>query len=168
MKTMGSYIVLSFFAAQLINYFDYSNMGTILATSGADFLKSIHLVGLPLLLAFILLTAFINLFMGSASAKWTLLSPIFTPMFYELKIAPVATLMAYRIADSTTNIISPLMSYFAMILVFMKRYDEDSGIGTLISIMIVYSGVFLVTWTLLFSIWYLLGWPLGPGAPIVF
>ena len=143
-------------------------MGTILATSGADFLKSIHLVGLPLLLAFILLTAFINLFMGSASAKWTLLSPIFTPMFYELNIAPEATLMAYRIADSTTNIISPLMSYFAMILVFMKRYDEDSGIGTLISIMIVYSGIFLVTWTLLFSIWYLLGWPLGPGAPIVF
>lgn len=168
MKTMGSYIVLSFFAAQLINYFDYSNMGTILATTGADFLKSIRLVGLPLLLAFILLTAFINLFMGSASAKWTLLSPIFTPMFYELKIAPEATLMAYRIADSTTNIISPLMSYFAMILVFMKRYDEDSGIGTLISIMIVYSGVFLASWALLFAVWYLFGWPLGPGAPIVF
>lgn len=168
MKTMGSYIVLSFFAAQLINYFDYSNMGTILATTGADFLKSIRLVGLPLLLAFILLTAFINLFMGSASAKWTLLSPIFTPMFYELKIAPEATLMAYRIADSTTNIISPLMSYFAMILVFMKRYDEDSGIGTLISIMIVYSGVFLAIWALLFAVWYLFGWPLGPGAPIVF
>src|SRR5699024_12253709 len=99
---------------------------------------------LPLLLAFILLTAFINLFMGSASAKWTLLSPIFTPMFYGLNIAPEATLMAYRIADSTTNIISPLMSYFAMILVFMKRYDEDSGIGTLISIMIVYSVIFVV------------------------
>ena len=168
MKTMGSYIVLSFFAAQLINYFDYSNMGTILSTTGADFLKSINLVGLPILLGFILLTAIINLFMGSASAKWTLLSPIFTPMFYELNITPEATLMAYRIADSTTNIISPLMSYFAMILVFMKRYDKDSGIGTLISIMVIYSIAFLVSWILLFSGWYLFELPLGPGAPIIF
>src|SRR5699024_3575439 len=103
MKTMGSYIVLSFFAAQLINYFDYSNMGTILATSGADFLKSIHLVGLPLLLAFILLTAFINLFMGSASAKWTLLSLFFTPMFYEFILAPEVTLIAFRFDDWTTK-----------------------------------------------------------------
>lgn len=112
--------------------------------------------------------AVINLFIGSASAKWTLLSPIFSPMFYELQIAPEATLVAYRIADSATNIISPLMSYFTMILVFMKRYDKDSGIGTLISIMIVYSSIFLITWILLFAVWYILGLPLGPGAPIVF
>lgn len=136
----------------------------ILAKNGADFLKSIRLTGLPVLIAFILLTAVINLFIGSASTKWTLLSPI----FYELQIAPEATLIAYRIADSATDIISPLMSYFAMILVFMKRYDRDSGIGTLISIMIVYSGIFLVAWILLFSAWYLLGLPLGPGAPIIF
>lgn len=168
MRTMGGYIVLTFFAAQLINYFNYSNMGMILAKNGADFLQSIRLTGLPVLIAFILLTAVINLFIGSASAKWTLLSPIFSPMFYELQIAPEATLIAYRIADSATNIISPLMSYFAMILVFMKRYDKDSGIGTLISIMVVYSGIFLITWILLFAAWYLLGLPLGPGAPIVF
>lgn len=168
MRTMGGYIVLTFFASQLINYFNYSNMGMILAKNGADFLKSIRLTGLPVLIAFILLTAIINLFIGSASAKWTLLSPIFSPMFYELQIAPEATLMAYRIADSATNIISPLMSYFAMILVFMKRYDKNSGIGTLISIMIVYSGIFLITWILLFSAWYLLGLPLGPGAAIIF
>lgn len=168
MRTMGGYIVLTFFASQLINYFNYSNMGMILAKNGADFLESIRLTGLPVLIAFILLTAMINLFIGSASAKWTLLSPIFSPMFYELQIAPEATLIAYRIADSATNIISPLMSYFAMILVFMKRYDKDSGIGTLISIMVVYSGIFLVTWILLFAVWYLLGLPLGPGAPIVF
>jgi len=168
MKTMASYIVLAFFASQLIDYFSYSNMGTILATTGADFLESINLIGLPLLLGFIVLTAIINLFMGSASAKWTLLSPIFTPMFYELNITPEATLMAYRIADSTTNIISPLMSYFAMIIVFMERYDEDAGIGTLISIMVIYSGIFLATWVVLFTVWYLLGLPLGPGAPIIF
>src|SRR5699024_4137867 len=160
MKTMGRYIVLSLFAAQLSNYFDYSNMGTILATSVSDCLKSIHLVGLSLLLAFILLSAFIYLFMWSDSAKWTLLSPIFTPIFYELNIAPEATLMAYRIEDSTTNIISPLMSYYAMILVFMKSYDEDYGIGTLIAIMSVDSRIFLVVWILLISMLYLLGWPL--------
>lgn len=168
MRTMGGYIVLTFFASQLINYFNYSNMGMILAKNGADFLKSIRLTGLPVLIAFILLTAVINLFIGSASAKWTLLSPIFSPMFYELQIAPEATLIAYRIADSATNIVSPLMSYFAMILVFMKRYDKDSGIGTLISIMVVYSGIFLITWIVLFAAWYLLGLPLGPGAPVVF
>lgn len=167
MRTMGGYIVLTFFASQLINYFNYSNMGMILAKNGANFLESIRLVGLPLLLAFILLTALINLFIGSASAKWTLLSPIFSPMFYELNIAPEATLVAYRIADSTTNIISPLMSYFAMILVFMKKYDRNSGIGTLISIMIVYSGIFLLSWIILFTIWFALGLPLGPGSPII-
>lgn len=167
MRGMGGYIVLTFFAAQLINYFNYSNMGMILAKNGADFLKAIHLTGLPVLIAFIALTAVINLFIGSASAKWTLLSPIFSPMFYELNIAPETTLIAYRIADSATNIISPLMSYFAMILVFMKRYDRNSGIGTLISIMIVYSGIFLIAWAFLFTAWYLLGLPLGPGAPIL-
>ncbi len=167
MRTMGGYIVLTFFASQLINYFNYSNMGMIMAKNGADFLKSIQLTGLPLLIAFILLTAIINLFIGSASAKWTLLSPIFSPMFYEIGIAPEATLVAYRIADSATNIISPLMSYFAMILVFMKKYDRNSGIGTLISIMIVYSGIFLVSWILLFSLWFMLGLPLGPGAQIL-
>ncbi len=168
MSTMGGYIVLTFFASQLINYFNYSNMGMILAKNGADFLQSIRLTGLPLLIGFILLTAIINLFIGSASAKWTLLSPIFSPMFYELQIAPEATLIAYRIADSATNIISPLMSYFAMILVFMKRYDRNSGIGTLISMMIVYSGIFLVAWVALFAVWYILGLPLGPGAQILF
>ena len=167
MKTMAGYIVLTFFASQLINYFNYSNIGIIMAKNGADFLKSIHLTGLPLLIAFVFLTAFINLFMGSASAKWTLLSPIFSPMFYELQIAPEATLVAYRIADSATNVISPLMSYFAMILVFMKRYDKDSGIGTLISMMIVYSVSFLIAWILLFAIWFVFDLPLGPGAQMI-
>lgn len=167
MRTMAGYIVLTFFASQLINYFNYSNIGIIMAKNGADFLKSIHLTGLPLLVAFIFFTAIINLFMGSASAKWTLLSPIFSPMFYELQIAPEATLVAYRIADSATNVVSPLMSYFAMILVFMKQYDKDSGIGTLISMMIVYSITFLISWVILFSIWFVLGLPLGPGVQMI-
>lgn len=168
MSSMGAYIVLAFFAAQLINYFNYTNLGTIIAVAGANFLESISLTGIPLILGFVLVAAFINLFIGSASAKWAILSPIFTPMFYNLNLTPEMTLMAYRIADSTTNIISPLMNYFAMVIVFTQRYDKDSGIGTLISSMLIYSITFLITWTILLIIWYLLGLPLGPNAPIAF
>lgn len=167
MGSMGSYIVLAFFASQLINYFNYTNLGTILAVSGANFLESINLTGIPLIFGFILVTAFINLFIGSASAKWAILAPIFTPMFYNLNITPEMTLMAYRVADSSTNIISPLMSYFAMIIVFAQRYDEESGIGTLISTMLVYSMTFLAVWTVLLLIWFAFGLPLGPAAPLV-
>lgn len=167
MNTLSGYLVLAFFASQLINYFKYSNIGMLIAKNGADLLRSVNLIGLPVLISFIIFAAFTNLFMGSASAKWTILSPVFSTMFYELGIAPEATLIAYRIADSTTNVISPLMSYFAMILVFMKRYDEDSGLGTLISTMLIYSMAFLASWIVLFSVWYFFGWPLGPGSPII-
>lgn len=166
MSSMGAYIVLAFFAAQLINYFNFTNLGTILAISGANFLESINLTGIPLIFGFILVSAFINLFIGSASAKWAILAPIFTPMFYNLNITPEMTLMAYRIADSSTNIISPLMSYFAMIIVFAQRYDEDSGIGTLVSTMLIYSITFLAVWTVLLLIWFAFGLPLGPGASL--
>lgn len=163
---MGGYLVLAFFAAQFINYFSYTNLGTILSVSGADLLEAIGFVGLPLILGFILVTAFINMFVGSASAKWAIMAPIFIPMLYELNISPEMTMMAYRIADSSTNIISPLMSYFAMIIVFAQRYDKESGIGTLISTMLSYSIAFLFSWSLLLVIWYYLGLPLGPGAPV--
>lgn len=166
MSSMGGYLVLAFFAAQFINYFSYTNLGLILAVSGAEFLEAIGFVGLPLILAFIIVTAFLNLFIGSASAKWAIMAPVFAPMLFEVNIAPEMTLMAYRIADSSTNIISPLMSYFAMILVFAKRYDEKSGLGTIISTMLSYSIAFLISWTLLLVIWYMIGLPLGPGAQI--
>ncbi|MCC5889036.1 MAG: AbgT family transporter [Alkalibacterium sp.] len=167
MASMGGYLVLAFFAAQFINYFSFTNLGLILSVNGANFLESIGFVGLPLILAFILVTAFLNLFIGSASAKWAIMAPIFAPMLYEVNIAPEMTLMAYRIADSSTNIISPLMSYFAMILVFAKRYDEESGLGTIISTMLSYSIAFLITWSLLLVLWYFTGLPLGPGAEII-
>lgn len=166
MSSMGGYLVLAFFAAQFINYFAYTNLGFILAVSGADFLEAIGFVGLPLILAFILVTAFINLFMGSASAKWAIMGPVFAPMLFEVNIAPEMTLMAYRIADSSSNVISPLMSYFAMILVFAQRYDKKSGLGTIISTMLSYTIAFLIAWSLLLVIWYVLGLPLGPGAPV--
>lgn len=166
MRAMSGFIVMAFFAAQLIAYFSYTNLGIILAHSGASFLKNNNISGIPLILAFILFSGFINLFIGSASAKWAILAPIFVPMFIAINLSPEMTQMAYRIADSSTNIISPLMNYFAMILVFMQRYDKKSGIGTLISTMLPYSMAFLVFWTLLLLVWYALNLPLGPGAPI--
>nr|WP_275975499.1 AbgT family transporter [Tetragenococcus halophilus] len=166
MSSMGNYIVLAFFAAQLIDYFEFTNLGTILAVSGADLLESIHLTGLPLVLGFIVVAGFINLFIGSASAKWAILAPIFAPMLYNLDIAPEMTLIAYRIADSSTNVISPLLNYFPMILIFAQRYDNKAGIGTLVSTMLAYSMAFLVTWSLLLVIWFLFELPIGPGASI--
>ncbi|WP_080145632.1 AbgT family transporter [Marinilactibacillus piezotolerans] len=167
MSSMGGYLVLAFFAAQFIDYFAYTNLGYIIASNGAALLENIGFVGLPLILAFILFTAFINLFMGSASAKWAIMAPIFVPMLFTLNISPEMTLMAYRIADSSSNVISPLMSYFAMILVFAQRYDKNSGLGTIISTMIYYTVSFLIAWSVLLVIWYSIGLPLGPNAPSV-
>lgn len=164
MKSMGGYLVLSFFAAQFVSYFGKSNLGLILSVKGAELLESIGFTGLPLIIAFILISAFINLFMGSASAKWAIMAPIFVPMMFRLGLSPELTQAAYRIGDSSTNIISPLMSYFAMIVVFAKRYDKDSGIGTIISTMLPYSVVFLIGWTLMMIVWFALRLPLGPGA----
>ncbi|WP_432667698.1 AbgT family transporter [Wukongibacter baidiensis] len=164
MATMGGYLVLSFFAAQFIKYFSYTNLGIILAVSGANFLKAIGFTGLPLIIGFILVAGVINLFIGSASAKWGIMAPVFVPMMYQLGFTPEFTQLAYRIGDSTTNIISPLMSYFAVIVVFAQKYDEDTGIGTLISTMVPYSIMFLLGWTLLLVLWYFLGWPIGPDA----
>lgn len=164
MKSMGAYLVLVFFAAQFVAYFSTTNLGLILSFQGAEFLRSINFVGFPLVVAFVLLSAFLNLFMGSASAKWAIMAPIFIPMMMELGFAPEFTQLAYRVADSTTNIITPLMPYFAMIVVFAKRYDKKSGIGTLISTMLPYSMIFLVGWILLLALFYFAGLPIGPGA----
>ncbi|MGL5478717.1 MAG: AbgT family transporter [Clostridium sp.] len=164
MASMGGYIVLVFFAAQFVAYFNYTKIGTVVAVNGADFLKNIGLTGVPLIIAFIAVSAFINLFMGSASAKWAIMAPVFIPMFMDLGYTPELIQMAYRIGDSSTNIISPLMTYFALIVAFAEVYDEDTGIGTLISTMVPYSIGFLICWSILLVAWFLLGLPLGPGA----
>ncbi|MGL5752785.1 MAG: AbgT family transporter [Paraclostridium sp.] len=161
MSSMGGYLCLAFVASQFIAYFNYTNLGTIIAVSGADFLQSINVGPIPLLLGFILITGFINLFMGSASAKWAIMAPVFIPMFMRLDIDPAVVQTAYRIADSTTNIISPLMSYFAMVIVFMQTYKKDTGIGTVISLMLPYCVTFLIGWSVLFVIWMLIGIPVG-------
>jgi aminobenzoyl-glutamate transport protein len=162
--TMGGYLALAFAAAQFIAYFTFTNLGTVLAVKGAAGLQAIGFTGFPLIIAFILVTAFINLFMGSASAKWAIMAPIFVPMLMRVGYSPEFTQIAYRIGDSTTNIISPLMSYFAVTVAFAQKYEKDTGLGTLISLMVPYSLIFLIGWTLLLAVWFVLGLPLGPDA----
>lgn len=164
MSSMGSYLVLAFVAAQFVTFFTWTNLGTILAVKGAEFLKAAGMTGVPLILGFIIVTAFINLFIGSASAKWAIMAPIFVPMLMQIGFSPEMTQVAYRIGDSTTNIISPLMSYFAIVIAFANKYDEDIGIGTLVSTMLPFSMTFLVGWSILLIIWMITGLPIGPGA----
>lgn len=166
MSTLATYIVLVFFAAQFVYFFRYSNLGLILAIDGAQFLKNIGLTGIPLIVAFVLLSAFINLFMGSASAKWAIMAPVFIPMFMLLGYHPALTQAAFRIGDSVTNLITPMMSYFALIVAFAQKYDEEYGIGTIISTMIPYTVIFTIAWSMLLIVWMLLGLPLGPDGPL--
>lgn len=166
MKGLASYIVLVFFAAQFIYWFNYSNLGLILAINGADFLKGIGFTGLPLIICFILLSAFLNMFMGSASAKWAILAPVFIPMFMLLDFHPGLTQASFRIGDSVTNVITPMMSYFALIVTYAQRYDEKYGIGTIISLMIPYTVFFLLAWIVIITIWVITGLPLGFDGPL--
>ena len=161
---LSSFIVLIFFAAQFNSAFEYSKMGIVLSVKGAQALQNIGLVGLPLLILFILLTAFINIFIAVDSAKWAMMAPIFVPMFMRLGISPEMTQLAYRIGDSTTNIIAPLMPFFVLTVAFFQKYDKKAGIGSVVSTMLPYSIGFLISWILLFVVWYLIGLPIGPGA----
>ena len=161
---MGGYIALVFFAAQFVAFFSFSNLGAMTSAAGANVLKATGFTGVPLILCFAVLVAFLNLFVGSASAKWALLAPIFVPMFMRLGYTPEFTQLVYRIGDSATNIITPLMPYFAMMLVFMQRYEKKAKLGTLIAYMLPYSIVFFVGWCLLLTVWMLLGLPIGIGA----
>ncbi|MEE4294251.1 MAG: AbgT family transporter, partial [Xanthomonadales bacterium] len=144
MSTLGGYMVLVFFAAQFVAFFNWTNLGLIFAVEGAQVLKSAGLHQVPLLLSFILLSAIINLVMGSASAKWALMAPVFIPMFMLLGYPPELIQIAYRVGDSVTNVISPMMSYFALIIAFVQRYVSKAGIGTLVSLMLPYSITFLI------------------------
>ncbi|MGD1712195.1 AbgT family transporter [Hydrocoleum sp. CS-953] len=166
MSIMGYYIALSFFAAQFVAYFNWTNLGIILAINGANFLKATGFTGLPLLISFIIVSGLINLFFASASSKWTMIAPIFVPMLMLVGYSPEFTQMAYRIGDSTTNIITPLMGYFPIIVAFAQRYDKNAGMGTLIATMLPYSLAFLLSWSALFIFWFIFGIPIGPGATI--
>lgn len=168
MSGMGGYIVLVFFAAQFVYFFNYSNLGIIFAIKGAHGLQTIGLTGITLIVAFVLLSAFINLFMGSASAKWAIMAPVFIPMLMLIDppYHPGLTQAAFRIGDSVTNLITPMMSYFALIVTFAQKYDEKYGIGTIISTMLPYTVLLTLGWILLLVIWMIIGIPLGPDGPL--
>jgi aminobenzoyl-glutamate transport protein len=163
MKDMAGYIVLIFAIAQFISYFNWSNIGTWVAVNGAEILKEINFTGIWLIIGYILFTATLNFLITSGSAKWALEAPVFIPMFMQLGYSPAFTQAAYRIADSSTNIVTPLMPYMVIILAFMQKYDKKAGVGTFISLMIPYSAAFLFTWIILILIFYYAGIPFGPG-----
>lgn len=164
MATMAPYLVMVFFASQFITLFNFSNIGLIMAVKGSTFLKALGLGPVPLMLGFILLTVVLDLVIGSASAKWALMAPIFVPMFMLLGITPELTQASYRVADSVVNIISPLMSYFPLILAFAVKYDPKAKVGTVIALMLPYSIGFLIFWSVMLFTWMTLDLPLGPGA----
>lgn len=166
MSHMGSYIVLVFFAAQFVYFFKESNLGVIFAIKGADWLSHVGFTGYPMIVVFILLVSFINMFMGSASAKWAILAPVFIPMLMLLGYHPGLTQAAFRIGDSVTNVITPMMSYFALLVTYAQNYDKNSGVGTLISLMLPFSVVFFLVWIVLLGIWFFIGIPLGLDGPI--
>lgn len=169
MTSMGSYIVLVFFAAQFVKFFEWTNLGTILAVQGAQAIKAMNLDNAGVFVLFILVCALVNLIMGSASAKWTFMAPVFVPMLMIVGYSPEVIQCAYRIGDSCTNVISPMMTYFGMIFVLISRYDKRAGMGTIISTMLPYSVTFLIFWTAFFYLWVFgLGLPVGPGAPIYY
>lgn len=168
MKTLATYLVLVFFAAQFVAYFKWSNLGIILAVKGANLLISADIGLIPLMILFILLAATINMLMGSASAKWAIIAPIFIPMFMIMGYSPELSQVVYRIGDSVTNVISPMMSFFALIIAFVQKYDPKAGIGTIIAAMVPYSIAFMVVWILLLVAWLTLGIPLGPDAGIYY
>ena len=167
-KTLAAFLVLVFFAAQFVAFFRWSNLGLVLAIEGASFIKSIDLGLIPLVILFVLLSGFINMFMGSASAKWAILGPVFIPMFMLLGYSPELSQVVFRIGDSVTNVISPMMSFFALIIVYFEKYDKKAGVGTLISTMLPYSIAFLIFWILLLIVWIVFKLPLGPDAGLFY
>ncbi|MEL7042696.1 MAG: AbgT family transporter [Pseudomonadota bacterium] len=166
LASLGLYIVLVFFAAQFVAFFGWTNLGAISAVAGAEFLKESGLTGPVVFFFFIFMCALINLSLGSASAQWAVTAPIFVPMLMLIGYSPEVIQAAYRIGDSTTNIITPMMSYFGLILAWASRYDRDLGVGTLIAMMLPYTIFFIVTWSAFFVFWtFGLDLPVGPGAP---
>ncbi|AID41901.1 AbgT family transporter [Staphylococcus xylosus] len=164
MGSMGSFIVIVFFAAQLLAFLEWSNLGVIVAVKGASLLQGQN--GIVLILGIIILSALINLLIGSASAKWGILAPIFIPMLMLVGFHPAFTQMLYRIGDSISNPITPMMPYLPLLLSYAQKYDKRMKLGSLLSSLMPYTIILSIVWPLFMIIWYLLGWPLGPGGPL--
>lgn len=168
MGGMAYYIVMAFFCALFIAAFSKSNLGALLAIEGAQLLKAMQLPSSVTVIGIIFLTAFVNLFVGSSSAKWALLGPIFVPMLMQLGISPDLTQAAYRVGDSSSNIITPLMPYFPLVVVYCQKYVKGTGIGTLIAMMLPYSIAFLIGWSIFLLAYWGLGIPLGLQSSYVY
>lgn len=164
MASMSGFIVIVFFSSQMMAYFNWSNMGTVVAIKGAELLQNSN--GIVLIVGFILVSAFIDFFIGSASAKWAILAPIFVPMFMLLGYHPAFTQMLYRIGDGFINPLTPMQAYIPLVLAVIKRYDKKAGLGTLMSNVLPYSVAIAIAWMLMIIVWYLLGLPLGPDSPV--
>jgi aminobenzoyl-glutamate transport protein len=168
-KSMGSmsyYLVLIFFVSLFIAAFGQSNLGVLIAVEGGEALKALGLADAVTLLGIVAITASVNLFIGSASAKWALLAPILVPMLMQIGISPDLTQAAYRVGDSTTNIITPLMPYFPLVVVFCQKYVRQAGIGTVVALMVPYTLVFLLAWSVLLVVFIVFALPLGLGGSL--
>src|SRR5262245_25971783 len=164
--TLASLLLLFLLIAQFIAYFNFSNIAEVLAVKLGDVLEDMNIRGVWLLIVFIIITFIVDLIIPAAIAKWALLAPIFIPLFIRLGVAPQTVLAAYRVGDSPFNVITPLMAYFPLIVVFAQRYKKDAGIGTVVSLMLPYVVILSIAWTLFFVAWYLIGIPLGPGSSV--
>ena len=168
MGGMAYYLVMIFFCALFVRAFGQSNLGALLAIEGAEVLKALALPSSVTIIGIVFLTAFVNLFVGSASGKWALLAPIFVPMLMQLGISPDLTQAAYRVGDSSSNIITPLMPYFPLVVVYCQRYVKGTGVGTLIAMMLPFSIAFLIGWSVFLLGYWATGAPLGLQASYVY
>jgi aminobenzoyl-glutamate transport protein len=163
---LAGLLFLFLLIAQFIAYFNFSNMAEVAAVKLGDVLERINIGAVWLLIGVIIITAIVNIIIPQAIAKWALLAPIFIPLFTRLNVAPQTVLAAYRVGDSPGNVLTPLMAYFPLIVIFTQRYRKDAGIGTVVSLMLPYVVILSIAWTLFFVAWYVLGIPLGPGSPV--
>ncbi len=163
MKELSGYIVLMLIVAQFINLFSWSNLDTILAITGADFLKSTGLTGPILFVFYMVLVAFLNIFLGSGSAKWAIFAPIFIPMLAQLNYSPAFVQLMYRVGDSITNCVTPLYVYFPLLLGWIHKYNKNIGIGTIVSLLIPYAVILFIMWMVLLFVWFALNLPIGVG-----
>lgn len=165
-RDLAPVLVMFFAAAQFLAYFSWSGMAEVVSVRGAEWLESLNVPTFVLFIGFILLATSLNLLITSGSAQWTLIAPVFVPMLMLLDVNPETTQAMYRIADASTNVVTPMSPYFVLVLGFMQRYRKDSGIGTLVSLTLPFTVTILIIWTLFFLTWYALGVPLGPGVPV--
>jgi aminobenzoyl-glutamate transport protein len=163
---LAGLLFMLFLIAQFIAYFNYSNMAQVAAAQLGDLLEKADVGAVWLLIGFILVTMVVDLIMPAAIAKWAILAPIFIPLMIRLGVTPQTVLAAYRVGDSPLNVVTPLMAYFPLIVIFVKRYQKSAGIGTVVSLMLPYVLILSIAWTALFVAWYLIGIPLGPGSPV--